>query len=292
MNSWLEYLAFLSWQKQAITLADFKNIHQQAENIRSVEDLQFYISHPEVRQFLHINREWWKRAERDKKECERMGVSTAWPYHADYPKALLHWEQAPALISWKGQACWKDHFLLSIVGSRKASTDTLLWMDVHLSSFLKKQKLCVMSGGARGVDQKAHALCLSSGNPTVCFLPCGIKHYYPYDLRKWTSSILDSGGALLSVFSAEDMMRKAYFHIRNRVLAFMSNMVFIMQAEMRSGTMVTARYALHAGAVMCTLPGSPLYSIYQGNLQLINDGAFMIRDNRDLETLYNSSQLL
>lgn len=291
MNSWLEYLAFLSWQKQVVRLEDFKKIRQQSENIRSVEDLQFYVSHLETRHFLYISRDWWKQAERDKKECEQLGINTVWPFHADYPKALLHCEQAPALISWKGRACWKDHFLLSVVGSRKASADTLLWMDVHLSQFLKKKKLCLMSGGARGVDQKAHALCLSSGNPTVCFLPCGIKHYYPADLRKWTSSILDSGGALLSVFAADDIMRKSYFHIRNRVLACMSDMVFIMQAELRSGTMVTARYALHAGAVMCTLPGSPLYSIYQGNLQLINDGAFMIRDNVDLETLYHSCEI-
>lgn len=291
MNSWLEYLAFLSWQKQIVKLEDFKNVLRQSENIRSVEDLRFHVSHPETKQFLHINKEWWKQAEQNKKECERMGVKTAWPFHTDYPKPLLHCEQAPVLISWKGQACWKDHFLLSVVGSRKASADTLLWMDVHLSQFLKKRKLCVMSGGARGVDQKAHALCLSSGNPTVCFLPCGMKHYYPADLRKWTSSILDSGGALLSVFNSDDMMRKSYFHIRNRVLAFMSDMVFIMQAELRSGTMVTARYALHAGTVICTLPGSPLYSIYQGNLQLINDGAFMIRDNMDLETLYHSCQI-
>ena len=67
MHSWLEYLAFLSWQKQIVKLEDFKNVRQQGENIRSVEDLQFHVSHPETREFLHINKNWWKQAEQDKK---------------------------------------------------------------------------------------------------------------------------------------------------------------------------------------------------------------------------------
>ena len=288
MHSWLEYLAFLSWQNQKVQLKDFKKVRQHQDNIHSAEDLQFYISHPETRQFLAVEKNWWKQAEQDQKECQSLEVKTAWPFHSDYPKALLHCEQAPALISWKGQACWKNHFLFSVVGSRRASDDTLLWLDIHFSRFLKRNSLCLMSGGARGVDQKAHALCLASKNPTLCFLPCGIKHYYPADLRKWEKPVLDSGGALLSVFASQDRMQKSYFHIRNRVLAFMSDLVFIAQAELRSGTMVTANYALHAGTALCALPGNPLYSIYQGGLRLISEGAFMIRDSLDLETLYQS----
>ena len=293
MQSWLEYLAFLSWQNQILNLEDFKKIFQNQKKIHSANQLITYISHPETKHYLHIQKDWWKQAEKTKKECHSLGVKTTYPLHPDYPDSLFKMENPPILISWKGEFCWKDHFLFSIVGSRKPYQDTLIWMDMHLSSFLKKRrsKISVMSGGARGVDQKAHALCLASQKPTLCFLPCGIKNYYPSDLKTWETPIIEGGGALISVFPMSAPMRKSHFHIRNEVLAFLSQMIFIAQAQSRSGTMVTARYALHAGTNIAVLPGSPLYTGYRGNLSLINDGCFMIRDYLDLETLYQSCRL-
>ncbi len=292
MRSWLEYLSFLSWQNQILRLEDFKRVFHNQEKIHSTSQITTYISHPETKHYLQIQKNWWKEAEQTKKECLSLGIKTTYPFHPDYPKALFKMENPPPIISWRGEPCWKDHFLFSVVGSRKPYQDTLIWMDMHLSSFLKsKNKISVMSGGARGVDQKAHALCLASQKPTLCFLPCGIKNYYPADLRKWETSIIEGGGAFISVFPMSAHMRKAYFHTRNKVLAFLSQMVFIAQAQSRSGTMVTARYALHAGTNIVVLPGSPLYSGYRGNLSLINDGCFMIRDYLDLETLYHSCKL-
>ena len=292
MQSWLEYLSFLSWQNQTLTLEDFRRIFQNHKKIHSTNQLINYISHPEVRHYLYVQKNWWKQAEKTKKECQSLGVKTTYPFHPDYPESLLKMENPPILISWRGEACWKDYFLFSVVGSRKPYQDTLLWMDMHLSTFLKKKrKICIMSGGARGVDQKAHALCLASQKPTLCFLPCGIKNYYPADLKKWEAPIIDRGGAFISVFPLSAPMRKSHFHTRNEVLAFLSHLIFIAQAQSRSGTMVTARYALHAGTNIAVLPGSPLYLGYKGNLSLINDGCFMIRDHLDLETLYQSCQL-
>ena len=293
IQSWLEYLAFLSWQNQILTLEDFKNIFQKQKDIYSANQLITCISHPETRHYLRNQKDWWKQIEQTKKQCQSSNIKTVWPFHPDYPDSLFKMETPPFLISWKGEACWKDHFLFSVVGSRKPYQDTLLWMDMYLSSFLKtgKKKICIMSGGARGVDQKAHALCLASQKPTLCFLPCGIKNYYPTDLKNWEKHIVDGGGAFVSVFPMSVPMRKAHFHTRNKILAFLSHLILIAQAQLRSGTMVTARYALHAGANIAVLPGSPLYAGYRGNLSLINDGCFMIRDHLDLETLYHSCQL-
>ena len=291
MQSWLEYLSFLSWQNQKLNLTDFKKVFQHQENISSMEQLITFVSYPETKQYLKTRKDWWREVEKNKKECQSLGIKTTWPFHSDYPKELFKMEEPPLLISWKGETCWKNHFLLAVVGSRKPYQDTLVWMDIYLSAFLKKRKkICVISGGARGVDQKAHALCLASKNPTLCFLPCGIKHYYPMDLKKWETHILDTGGAFISVFPLSEIMRKSYFHKRNKVLAFLSHLILIAQAQLRSGTMVTAKYALHAGTNTAVLPGSPLYTGYKGNLSLINDGCFMVRDHLDIETLYHSSQ--
>ncbi len=293
MQSWLEYFAFLNWQNQKLSLDDFRNIFQNQNQIQSVSQLTEYISNLEVRYYLRNQKNWWKQAEQARKECRLSGIKNTWPFHPDYPSVLLKMEHPPVLISWKGEACWKDHFLFSVVGSRRPYQDILVWMDMHLSSFLKtgNKKICVMSGGARGVDQKAHALCLASQKPTMCFLPCGIKNYYPTDLKKWEKHILNGGGSLISVFPPSEQMRKSHFHTRNKALAFLSDMVLIAQAQSRSGTMVTARYALHAGTNIAVLPGSPLYDGYRGNLNLINDGCLMVRDYLDLETFYQSCRL-
>ena len=290
MESYLEYLAFLSWQKPLVTLGDFKKVFQNQGDIRSIEGMGAYLSHPEVQFYTKMEKTWWKQAEESQKTCRSAGVKVAWPFHPDYPEVLLKMERPPMLISWKGCVSWQDLFLFVVVGSRKPYQDTLLWMDTHLSLFLNRRKnnFCLVSGGARGVDQKAHALALAHQKPTLCFLPCGIQNYYPADLKKWEKHIIEGGGALVSVFPFDAPMQKSYFHVRNQVMAYLSQLLFIAQAQLRSGTMVTARYALHAGSNIAVLPGSPLYTGYGGSLSLINDGCFMIRDHLDLETLYQS----
>jgi len=291
MESWLEYLAFLNWQHQQVSIKDFKRVFKIQKEIHSVHQLSQYISCKETQLYLKNSRGWWKTIEKHKEYCVKQQIQVTWPFHPKYPIALFKMESPPPIISWKGEPCWKDHFLFSVVGSRHAYEDTCNWMDMHLSSFFKRrtQKFCVMSGGARGVDQKAHALSLATEKPTLCFLPSGIKYYYPSELKKWEKSILDGGGAFISVFPLSTEIRKFNFHIRNKVLASMSDLLFIAQAQARSGTMVTARYALHAGVNVSVLPGSPLYTGYRGSLSLINDGCFMVRDHLDLETLYHSS---
>ena len=293
MKSYMEYLALLNWQNQSLSLEDFKRVYKNQEKIHSIDHLQRYISHPKTKHYLRNEKLWGKKAEQAKKECLAHGAKITWPFHIDYPHQLFKMEKPPLIISWKGENCWKNHFLFSIVGSRNPYQDTLTWMDTHLNVFLKrrKDKICIMSGGARGVDQKAHALSLATQKPTVCFLPCGIKQYYPAVLKKWEKHILDGGGAFISVFPPAACMQKSHFHTRNKVLSGLSHLILIAQAQLRSGTMVTARYALNAGTPIAVLPGSPLYAGYRGNLNLINDGCFMIRDHLDMETLFQSCKI-
>ena len=266
---------------------------QHLPQIHRPEDLAPHILHPQTRLYVKDKKEWWKQAEKDRQTTLKLGLKVTWPYHPDYPPPFLNMPHPPALLSWKGTPVWKNRFLISIVGSRHPHTDTLKWMDTHLSAFLKNNHshIGVVSGGARGVDQKAHALSLAYNIPTLCFLPCGLGHFYPRDLKKWLNPVLQGGGAFVSLFGLSQFMRKSYFHTRNEALAHLSPIVFIAQASLRSGTMVTARFALSAGTTVCTLPASPLYSGYKGNLNLINDGAFMMRDELDFQALYEASKL-
>jgi len=183
---------------------------------------------------------------------------------------------------------WLKHFQFCVVGSRKIHPSTCQWMDHFLSIFLSKYPICLLSGGARGVDQKGHALAIRSQTPTICFLPCGLSNIYPASLKEWRRPILQTGGAFLSPFPPEYQIQKSFFRYRNSIMARMSHLVFILQAEERSGSMITAKKAAHLGVTLCTLPGPVMNPLFSGNLKLINEGIFMIRDGQDLETLYQA----
>ena len=83
-------------------------------------------------------------------------------------------------------------------------------------------------------------------------------------------------------------MQKSFFHIRNRLMACYSLLVVILQAQIRSGTMLTAKSAADYGTPVAVLPGPALAPAFTGNLQLLYDGAFLLRDQMDLALLIES----
>ena len=131
-------------------------------------------------------------------------------------------------------------------------------MDFYLPSLIQEKHICVVSGGARGIDQKAHSIAIRSKSPSLCFLPSGLDHFYPESLKSLRKGILDSGGTFISCFPPWAKMYKSYFHIRNSLMSAYSSLVVILQAQIRSGTMLTARKALDYGIPLGVLPGPAL----------------------------------
>ncbi len=141
----------------------------------------------------------------------------------------------------------------------------------------------MVSGGARGVDQVAHQIALMTGVKTLVWLPSGLGHIYPGHFTKMAQEILSSGGVLLSEFDYQETMRKHHFVERNRLIAGMSQSLFIPQAALRSGTIMTAHFSLELGRPIFVIPGHPLITAYGGNLELGQLGATFVRSSRDLE---------
>ena len=288
---WKKYFALLSWQKQMVLMDDFHQLNKQYERIKSFEDLYPFFSTPSTQRYLSENKNWWKKAEKQLKICEKQDIQLTWPGQYDYPPLLYYYKNSPVLLSYKGFPAWLKNFQFCVVGSRKIHPSTSQWMDHFLSLFLKKHPVRLLSGGARGVDQKGHALAIRSQTPTVCFLPCGLSSIYPKNLIEWQKPLLQTGGAFLSPFPPEFQVQKSSFHYRNSIMAKMSHLVFILQAEERSGSMLTAQKSAHLGVTLCTLPGPVMNPLFAGNLKLINEGIFMIRDDQDLSTLYQAQAL-
>ena len=286
---WADYLALLTWQGCKIFLKDFLSL--KAVHPHSIEDINHIVSHPETKQFLIYNKHWWKKAEENYKTCIQKGYKLIWPGKKGYPSSFLKLNNPPLLLTYLGDLLQleKDqYFPLTIVGSRKGQETALNWMDFYLPKIIHSKKVCLVSGGARGIDQKVHSIAIRLGSPTVCFLPSGLDFFYPMSLIQLKKSILNHGGAFISCFPPEFQMKKPFFHIRNELLACYSKLVLVGQAQIRSGSMLTAQKALNYGVPVAALPGPPLSAVWAGNLQLIYDGAYLLRDATDLSLLIES----
>ena len=290
MMNWFDYLSLLSWQNCKITKKDFMSLYSQ--DIQSPENLTSIIETIETKEYLISNKYWWKKAETDYKHCQQRNYQLLAPNHPAYPQQILDFFDNTPIFLVLGDLSFQATFQpVTFVGSRKADELVLNWMDFYLPPLLKEKKICIVSGGARGIDQKAHKIAIRSQQPTLCFLPSGLDHIYPDSLHLIKSAILDNGGAFISSFPPWIRMQKSYFHIRNAFMSAYSQLVVILQAQLRSGTMLTAKKSLDFGVPVGVLPGPPLSVNWTGNLQLIYDGAYLIRDNIDLTLLIESLSL-
>ena len=284
---WQDYLSLLSWQGCKILFQDFINLENQG--IQNPENFASFVSLLETKEYLIHNKHWWKKAESDYKYCRDKGYQLFYPGKQDYPEKLINFfDTVPIFLTLGDLSSLRTLFPITFVGSRRADELVLNWMDFYLPSLIKEKQICVVSGGARGIDQKAHSIAIRSKSPTLCFLPSGLGHFYPESLNSLKKGILDSGGAFISCFPPWLEMYKFCFHIRNSLMSAYSLLVVILQAQVRSGTMLTARKSLDYGVPLAVLPGPALSVRWTGNLQLLYDGAYLIRDNIDLSLLIES----
>ena len=288
--NWFDYLSLLYWQNCKITKQDFIKLSQQ--KIHNPENLVSIVSKIETKEYLMSHKYWWKKAEKDYLYLKKRNYQLLSPNHPAYPPQFLNFfENTPIFLVLGDLSLQAQGLPITFVGSRKAEELVLNWMDFYLPSILKEKSICVVSGGARGIDQKAHSIAIRSQKPTLCFLPSGLDQLYPSSLNKMKKAILDNGGAFISCFPPWAQMQKSYFHIRNSFMSAYSSLVVILQAQIRSGTMLTAKKSLDFGVPVAVLPGPALSVNWTGNLQLIYDGAYLIRDNTDLSLLIESLNL-
>lgn len=241
----------------------------------------------EAKSYVASHKGWWRDALEILHKSEDRGIRWSYRGQPDFPEAWNFLSKDPLLFSYRGQPLWKDWALISVVGSRTPMTDTCLWMQREFSRFLKERQVCVVSGGARGIDQWAHRLALAAGRPTVCVFPSGLLNPYPPSREDLWESILIQDGCLLSTFPLHRGMNNGAFHVRNRWITGLSPATFIVEANRRSGTHMTARFALEEGREIATLPVSANATQGLANLDLLANGATLIRDYLDLASFFD-----
>jgi DNA processing protein len=200
-----------------------------------------------------------------------------------FPKALLEIPQPPKTLYIRGKLPPKDSIYLAVVGSRKY---TSYGRDIceKLISGLKGYPIVIVSGLAIGIDSIAHKSALRADLTTMSFPGSGLDNsvIHPQSNIRLAEEIVNAGGCLMSELNPQWKATIYSFPQRNRLMAGISKAVLIIEAEEKSGTLVTARMALDYNRDVLAVPGSVFSNNSRGANNLIRQGATPITNSDDL----------
>jgi DNA processing protein len=200
----------------------------------------------------------------------------------DYPDELRKYEDSPYAIFYKGNIeRLNTNKNVSIVGSRECSS-----YGSNIARIIAKdlcgENINIISGLARGIDAEAHLACIEGCGYTCAVLGCGVDIVYPKQNFKIFNSILDSGGCIISQFIPGTKPIGYNFPIRNRIISALSEITIVVEASLKSGSLITAGSALEQGREVMAVPGSIFSKNSVGTNKLIKDGAFPLTSSRDI----------
>lgn len=207
------------------------------------------------------------------------------PRHPQWPALLAELpDPPPVLWAWGNTACLSLP-AVAIVGSRRPS-DSGRHYAYDFAYALATAGSCIVSGMALGIDAQAHEGALSAGGATIAVLGSGLACPYPRQHRDLMQRIIAGGGLILSEHPPTTEARAAFFPRRNRIITGMARGVVIVEATMRSGSLISARLALEQNREVFALPGAPDALASAGCHQLIRQGATLVtRPEHVLEEL-------
>lgn len=216
--------------------------------------------------------------ERELEEADRRGARLIASCEDDYPKALKAIPDHPPLIFLRGHASLFEKPAVAIIGARNAS-GVGRKIARMLAGDLGQAGYVAVSGLARGIDGAAHDAALNTG--TVAVVAGGVDVVYPPEHEDLTTRIAREGAVISECpMGAQPTARD--FPKRNRLISGLSRGVVVVEAAAKSGTLLTANFALEQGREVFAVPGSPLDPRCQGANRLIRDGATLVERAEDI----------
>lgn len=213
-------------------------------------------------------------AEAELAALTRLGGRLIATGEAEYPRLLTQVDAAPPLLALRG-ASILNRPAAALVGSRNASSAGLAFTE-RLARGLGEAGLTVVSGLARGIDARAHRASLRTG--TIAVMAGGQDRIYPASHATLVEAILAEGGAVLAEMPMGWEPRGRDFPRRNRIISGLSYGTVVVEAARRSGSLITARYALEQNREVFAVPGSPLDPRAEGTNDLIRQGATLVSE--------------
>ncbi|MBR7025125.1 MAG: DNA-processing protein DprA [Selenomonadaceae bacterium] len=215
--------------------------------------------------------------------CERQKISLCSIFEEDYPPILKEIHSPPMFFYYRGKLQPLAQ-RIGIVGSRR-NTPYGQSVAVELGEQLAAAGLTVVSGAARGIDTFAHRGALRTGR-TVAVLGCGINVIFPRENKKLFEQIAESG-VVLSEFPPQLLPSKITFPSRNRIIAGLSRGVIVVEADTKSGALITSDFAVDNNRDVFAIPGQIYANMSRGCNELIRKGATLIKNARDVLEEYD-----
>ncbi len=189
-----------------------------------------------------------------------------------YPEKLRQKERMPGSLYIKG--CFPDplKYSVAIVGARQCSAYGRKAAR-DMAEELAKEGVQIISGLALGIDSYAHKGALDGGGKTFAVMGCGIDSCYPLSNTRLYEDILKTGGGIISEFVPGALALPYHFPIRNRIISGLSDAVIVVEAKKRSGSLITANYALEQGVPVFAVPGRLNDPLSEGPNDLLFQGA-------------------
>lgn len=219
--------------------------------------------------------------DREIETINRLAVKIVHCNDVGYPTSLSQLPDAPLILFVRGDLLSEDRFSIAIVGSRRASSYGLS-LASHFARELCKHNLAIISGGARGVDSRAHLGAIEAGGRTIAFIGSGLDVTYPAENKKLFEQIVESGGAVISEYPIGSRPEPWRFPARNRLISGLSLGVLVIESPVDSGSLITAREAADQGREVFAIPGPIDTGRSAGCHKLIQDGAKLVQVPEDI----------
>jgi DNA processing protein len=257
-------------KKNQITLLDLFDM-----NDRQLRHLGFSQS-----EITELKSNYKKIAEREIQLCIENGIELIFTEDEHYPELLMEIFDPPEFIYSRGDKSVLKSKKIAVVGSRAATPYGRNVVE-RLIPELSRAGLTVVSGMAYGIDSWSQHLAMKAEGKTIGVNAGGLLNLYPAGNRSLINNIL-SHGCIISEFPLETVPRPFFFPIRNRIIAGLVPVVLVIEAALKSGSLVTARLALEQNRDVFAVPGPINAPLSQGTNDLILHGAKLVRCARDI----------
>jgi len=245
------------------------------------------------RKGLNVSKKSLTRAGEEFALCAKYGVGVINFTAAEYPRRLLNIEDAPVQLFLRGklQVRREERYrgVVAIVGTRMADNFGKC-LSSGLARELRRNGILVVSGLARGIDSAAHVGALSDIvsrtdreiGPGMACLGGGILRVYPRENHGLAEDLVNNGGAIVSEYGLFEPPKKHHFPERNRIISGLSDLVVVVQADLKSGSVITANLAADQGRDVAVFPGRVNERLAAGTLELARNGATLVRSGEEV----------
>ncbi len=222
----------------------------------------------------------WQQAEKDFNWTKKNNCKLMTYQDESYPRLLKETTGAPLVLFVQGDTALISQAQLAIVGSRNP-TATGAETAEQFAYYLAEAGLIITSGLASGIDAASHRGALNAKGKTIAVCGSGLQHIYPRSHKKLSEEIIHNG-ALVSEFPPNASAKSHYFPMRNRVISGLSLGVLVIEAALKSGSLITARFAAEQNREVFAVPGSIHNPLARGCHQLIRQGAKLVETAGDI----------